>query len=207
MKKWKCTVCGYIHEGEQPPEKCPVCGADKSLFILLEEEKRPATKIGENKEPVDTQQSDTRNFQPAIYDLVLKQHLHPISVHIPNGVLPITVLFAGIAVLFKSEFFRHAATANMVVVFLSMPLVIFSGYVVWKIKFRGNLSKIFLTKIICAAIVTSISFAIAVWWIMDPQIMASSIGKKILFIFLNILNLGAAGTAGFLGGKLVFSED
>jgi rubrerythrin len=36
-KKWKCTVCGYVHEGDQPPEKCPSCGAPKSQFILLEE--------------------------------------------------------------------------------------------------------------------------------------------------------------------------
>ncbi|MDY7033334.1 MAG: ferritin family protein [Thermodesulfobacteriota bacterium] len=35
-KKWKCTVCGYIHEGEGPPDKCPVCGAFKYQFILYE---------------------------------------------------------------------------------------------------------------------------------------------------------------------------
>ncbi|MDK2563839.1 NADH peroxidase [Romboutsia sedimentorum] len=31
MKKFVCTVCGYIHEGEAAPEVCPVCkvGADK----------------------------------------------------------------------------------------------------------------------------------------------------------------------------------
>ena len=29
--KWVCTVCGYVHEGDQPPAECPVChvGADK----------------------------------------------------------------------------------------------------------------------------------------------------------------------------------
>ena len=26
MKKWVCTVCGYVYEGENPPEKCPQCG-------------------------------------------------------------------------------------------------------------------------------------------------------------------------------------
>jgi len=36
MKKWKCTVCGYIHVGEEPPEKCPQCGAPKEKFILLD---------------------------------------------------------------------------------------------------------------------------------------------------------------------------
>lgn len=31
MKKYICTVCGYIHEGDAPPEVCPICkvGADK----------------------------------------------------------------------------------------------------------------------------------------------------------------------------------
>ncbi len=38
MEKWKCTVCGYIHEGPMTPDfKCPVCkqGADK--FVKIEE--------------------------------------------------------------------------------------------------------------------------------------------------------------------------
>lgn len=35
-KKWKCTVCGYIHEGEGPPDKCPVCGVSRYQFILYE---------------------------------------------------------------------------------------------------------------------------------------------------------------------------
>lgn len=39
MEKWKCTVCGYVHEGPLPEDfKCPKCkkGADK--FVKLEEE-------------------------------------------------------------------------------------------------------------------------------------------------------------------------
>ena len=35
-KKWKCTVCNYIHEGDRPPDVCPACGADKWQFILYE---------------------------------------------------------------------------------------------------------------------------------------------------------------------------
>ncbi|WP_425802609.1 flavin reductase [Desulfitobacterium sp. Sab5] len=31
-KQWRCTVCGYIHTGENPPEVCPVCGVDAALF-------------------------------------------------------------------------------------------------------------------------------------------------------------------------------
>jgi len=36
--KWLCTICGYIHEGDEPPEICPQCGAPKDKFIKLEEE-------------------------------------------------------------------------------------------------------------------------------------------------------------------------
>ena len=25
MAKWICTVCGYVYEGENPPEFCPQC--------------------------------------------------------------------------------------------------------------------------------------------------------------------------------------
>ena len=32
MKKFICTVCGYVHEGDAPPEFCPVCKASSSKF-------------------------------------------------------------------------------------------------------------------------------------------------------------------------------
>ena len=33
MKKWVCSVCGYVHEGDTPPEKCPVCKQPAEKFI------------------------------------------------------------------------------------------------------------------------------------------------------------------------------
>ena len=32
MKKWVCTVCGYVYEGPEAPEICPVCKAPKEKF-------------------------------------------------------------------------------------------------------------------------------------------------------------------------------
>ena len=37
-KKWICTVCGYIAEGEEAPERCPQCKAPKSAFTELNED-------------------------------------------------------------------------------------------------------------------------------------------------------------------------
>lgn len=35
---WKCTVCGYLHEGDEPYEVCPKCGAPKDKAVQLTEE-------------------------------------------------------------------------------------------------------------------------------------------------------------------------
>ena len=37
-KKWICTVCGYVAEGPEAPEKCPLCCAPKSKFKELDAE-------------------------------------------------------------------------------------------------------------------------------------------------------------------------
>lgn len=30
--KWKCSVCGYVHEGTEPPEMCPCCKHPKEFY-------------------------------------------------------------------------------------------------------------------------------------------------------------------------------
>ena len=36
-KKFICTVCGYIYEGPEPPEKCPICKAPAEKFKEMED--------------------------------------------------------------------------------------------------------------------------------------------------------------------------
>ena len=38
MKKWRCTVCGEIVTGENPPEKCPLCKQPAEKFVEVVEE-------------------------------------------------------------------------------------------------------------------------------------------------------------------------
>ena len=39
MKKFVCSVCGYVHEGDAAPEKCPVCGVGAEKFVEQSEER------------------------------------------------------------------------------------------------------------------------------------------------------------------------
>ena len=38
MKKWRCTVCGEIVTGENPPERCPLCKQPAEKFVEVVEE-------------------------------------------------------------------------------------------------------------------------------------------------------------------------
>ena len=35
---WRCSVCGYMHEGPDAPDICPKCGAPKEMFSAMSAE-------------------------------------------------------------------------------------------------------------------------------------------------------------------------
>ena len=37
-KKFRCHVCGYVYEGENPPAECPVCHAKADKFVEIKED-------------------------------------------------------------------------------------------------------------------------------------------------------------------------
>ena len=39
MKKWVCGTCGYVWDGDNPPNSCPKCGAPKEKFTQLPDDK------------------------------------------------------------------------------------------------------------------------------------------------------------------------
>ena len=68
MEKWKCTVCGYLHEGPMTPDfKCPVCGQGADKFVKMEEAAAPAknpyagTKTEQNLWEAFSGESQARN--------------------------------------------------------------------------------------------------------------------------------------------------
>ncbi len=37
-KKFRCLVCGYVYEGENPPERCPQCKVPGNKFVEIKED-------------------------------------------------------------------------------------------------------------------------------------------------------------------------
>jgi uncharacterized membrane protein/rubredoxin len=193
MAKWKCSVCGYETSSDDAPDQCPVCGAEKTKFNTIE-----------TPEPTPSYAS---SFQlSARIDFITRLHGHPIAVHIPNGVLPLSFLFTLIAVAFKSEAFATAAAYNIAFVCLSMPIVVITGFIDWYNRFNARWAKIFSIKFTCGIVVGTISLIIALMWFIQPTIYQELSARLILFLALNIINLIAAAVAGYYGGKLVFNK-
>ncbi len=209
MKKWQCSVCGYIHEGNEPPDICPVCGAAKNMFEEVIEQAASQTVPLEKKEEkpqVKPPQSEYARIYAMITELMSKHHAHPISVHFPNGVVPLSVFFILLAILTGNEHFEVAAQYNIAFVLLTMPMVLFSGYADWQNRYKGAMTNLFLIKMVCGGIVTLCSAIMAIWWLVDPYILEDASSHGGLFVAVSLLMLAAAGVAGFMGGKLVFKD-
>ena len=138
--------------------------------------------------------------------MMLKHHAHPVSVHIPNGVLPISVALMILSALTGSAALATAAHVNMVFVVLTLPFVLFSGYIEWQNRYKGLRSSRFITKIICACIVTVTSVALVLWWLANPGILQTASMARNAFVFIGLISLAAAIIAGLIGGKLVFKD-
>ena len=234
MKKWRCTVCNYIHSADQPPEKCPVCGADRSKFVEISETEAEAVQAqktdkqlerekakvreaygdrGEEASPksaqsagADAPASGKSGFTEFLQQQMVKHHAHPLSVHVPNGVLPITVLFMFVAAVFSAGFLAQAAFYYTIVVLLTLPFVLYSGYNAWQRKYGGALSHLFLVKIGAAAVVTATCLLVVIWYFVNPDVILAGAARRGGFLVVNLIMLAAAGVAGFIGGKLVFKD-
>jgi uncharacterized membrane protein len=209
MKAWKCTVCNYVHNGEFPPEKCPVCGADKSKFVEIQ----PSDEPDKSKpEPVDSTASEPEKAEsPApssLYqkatDLMIRHHAHPILVHTPNGILPVAAVLFVIAWLFDATLPAKAAAINLVFVVLALPLVVYTGVLEWQKKYNQADTLLFRIKILAATLTCASCLISLIWFLVNPAVLSTSLAW--IFILINLIMLASAGIAGYIGGKLVFKD-
>ncbi|WP_163338255.1 rubredoxin-like domain-containing protein [Desulfopila sp. IMCC35008] len=206
---WKCTVCGYIHEGASPPDECPLCKASSDKFVEVDAEGKEITGAKPVSKPLppkkDTAKTGAKKSS-IIARLNSKFHLHPISVHTPNGVLPLAVLLLAGAIFLRLETFEKAAYYNMLFTLAVMPVVIGTGFLEWRERFNSTKSFLFITKIFCASVVTLSLSILVLWRFVNPGVASAESPYKWIYMGLAVVMVGAAGIAGHLGGKLVFGS-
>jgi uncharacterized membrane protein len=211
MKAWKCTICNYVHKGDSPPEKCPVCGADKTKFVEIEIADEPEKEVSDSKasapgtsEPETTKPTEPETVYQKMTQLMIKHHAHPILVHTPNGVLPVAGILFILAWVFDATLPAKAAAINLVFVVLALPLVVYTGVLEWQKKYNRADTLLFRIKILAATLTCAACLITLIWYLIDPAVLSTSLSW--VFILVNLIMLASAGVAGYIGGKLVFKD-
>lgn len=205
MRKWECTVCGYIHEGEEPPDECPVCSADKSMFVEITAQTPPIDPVPSvSAAPPSTSTTFLAKAFTFASAQILRHHLHPIAVHAPNGILPMALVFSLIAAFLGLAQFETAAFYSLIFVLLNMPVVIFTGYVVWQKRYRGVMTPTFKIKIAASAVTFVFLSILSIWRSVQPDILTTPSSARWVYLVFTGVVVAAVGAAGHVGGKLVF---
>ena len=178
---WRCAVCGYLHEGSTPPDRCPVCGADRSHFVLLEEP-RPT-------------------FFKDIYETLV---IHAVAAHFPNALVPTASLLIVLAAFSFGPHFEPAAFYLLLFVLFMVPVSLVSGLYDWRKKYSGAKSSIFYKKIALALILFCLALAAVRLRLSHPDLMEHFGLLKLTYLGLVVLMVPIVGLLGHYGGKLVF---
>ena len=180
-KKWKCTVCGYLHEGPEPPESCPRCGADASEFIPLAEEKLNL-----------------------LHDLWQTLVVHAVAAHFPNGLMPVAVFFFALGLVMVNPHLEPASYYLVLLVLAVVPVSVASGIYDWRKRFGGTQALIFYKKIALAVVLFLLGLAAVALHRSLPDFTQASGMLRLLYGGLLFAMLGCVVLLGHYGGKLAF---
>lgn len=178
-RRWKCTVCGYIHLGDEPPERCPVCGADRSKFIPLDEE-RP------------------RNLPP----LLATFKLHPVAAHFPGGLLPTAALFLLLGLVLGSSALETAALWLVMTATAVVPVSLGSGIHDWLKHFGGRRAPIFFKKLGLALTLLTLGLAAIALRHGHPELLTTGGAQRWLYFLCLAGMLGCMVLLGHYGAIL-----
>lgn len=137
-------------------------------------------------------------------EFLTRIHAHPIATHTPNGVLPAAFFLYAAGALLGNQVLMLAGHYNLIFVAVAMPAVLYSGYVDWQNRYRGNMTWLFRNKIISGFLVAIISLILAPLPFSVPAFLDPHSGLRFAYLAALGADLGPAIYAGYLGGRLVF---
>lgn len=179
-RRWQCTVCGYVHEGNEPPEFCPVCGADKSKFI-----------------PLDTEKTGL------FHELVSAFKLHPVLAHFPGGLMPTAALFLVFYFVTKQAGVEHASFWLVLVLTIVVPFSLATGIHDWYKYFGRDHAPVFYKKLALALTLLTLGLVAIALRYDQPGLLASDSWHRWLYLLCLLGMLTCISLLGHYGSLLL----
>ncbi len=178
-RRWQCTVCGYIHVGPEPPEVCPVCGADRSKFI-----------------PLDAPASSLWRAMHATF------RVHPVAAHFPGGLIPAAALFLPISIVLGNAALESAVFWLILLATAVVPVSVGSGIHDWRKYFGGRRAPIFFKKLGLAATLFTLGLLALFLRYGPPELAAVPGWPRVLWLALLAGMLACVVLLGHYGALL-----
>ncbi|WP_020675000.1 rubredoxin-like domain-containing protein [Geopsychrobacter electrodiphilus] len=192
QKRWRCTVCGYVHQGDEPPDICPVCGVGSEKFELLVEQSddksAPSGIKGLLREMIDT-------FMP-----------HAVAAHFPNALVPTLGLFLMLCLLVGLKTLDHGIYLLLAMIAVSVPATVATGIYSWRHHYNGARSQIFHRKLILGGCLILICLEMLFMRYTNPELLIAPGGATWFFLALAAAALLCVTMLGHYGGMLVFGR-
>jgi len=183
MKKlYRCRVCGYVLEKNEPPGTCPACGVKGKVF---EEYESPVSRKRRK---------------------ILDLHVHQIMVNLPVAFVASMTLISFlriIGIVREQSVFMGMLRASVFFLPFSVILAASAGIFDGKLRFKRIATPHLKKKLMLAGsfFIISVSiFVIQYFLDLDPSTY------NIAALVHSVVLLGIAGILGLIGGKLIESK-
>jgi hypothetical protein len=175
--KLRCKACGLIIDEKSIKDKCPACGVLKSAF-----------------EPYQSRVSEKR-------EAFLKLHIHPIIVHLPQGLVVFFILLlAGWILLPDGFFLKNEVLSSLKITGFALPFVSIAGFISGLIDGKIRFKKLGTTYLIKKIIIGTLLILSVI--IMDILFITGLI-STILIIFFGLFFITCSALLGKIGGMLI----
>ncbi|MFO7766835.1 MAG: DUF2231 domain-containing protein [Pelovirga sp.] len=189
-KKWRCTVCGYVHEGDLPPESCPVCHAGAEKFVPVEDTAAGLPIVSELK-------AELRQ----IYEVFAP---HAVAAHFPTALVPTAILFLLIGLLFDYRPLEFAAFAVLVVAVVVVPITMVTGLIIRHKDYQASSSAVFRKKIALAWVLLAVGAVTLLWRFWYPEVMVANGSSTVFYFVLHLVMFICVTLLGHYGATLVY---
>jgi uncharacterized membrane protein len=132
-------------------------------------------------------------------------YFHPIFVHFPQALFPAAFAAFLLYLVTGNIVFEHGSRLMTIFALVSTPVTMLTGYIDWKIRYKGYMTSVFKIKITTGFVLVGLSLSAVLLRALIPEVSLLPLsGKGWLLAGLLAACVGSCVVEGHYGGKLVF---
>jgi uncharacterized membrane protein len=132
-------------------------------------------------------------------------YFHPIFVHFPQALFPVAFASFVLYLVTGNDLFERGTFLMMVFALAATPVTMITGYIDWKVRYKGYMTPVFKIKIVTGFVLIGFSLSAVLLRALVPEVALLPLsGLGWLRAMLLACCVASCVVEGHYGGKLVF---